>query len=95
MTPCPKFLNCVKDCEDYVLDTANKVHIANLVQLQTRTDLILDKARQRNATGEEDLSESWIAEAEATLAGVHRILAAAAAAPGANNTTIRRQAIEV
>jgi hypothetical protein len=77
VTPCPKFLNCVKDCEDYVLDTANKGHINNLVQLQTRTELILDQARQQKAKGEEDLSENWIAETEATLSGVQRILDAA------------------
>jgi hypothetical protein len=77
VTPCPKFLNCVKDCEDYMLDTANKGHINNLVQLQTRTELILDQARQQRAKGEEDLSENWIAETEATLSGVQRILDAA------------------
>ncbi len=81
VTPCPKFLNCVKDCEDYVLDTANKNHISNLVQLQTRTELILDRARQQKAKGEEDLSENWIAEAEATLNGVQRILEAASVEP--------------
>jgi integrase len=77
VTPCPKFLNCVKDCEDYVLDTSNKAHITNLVQLRTRTELILDQARQQKARGEQDHSDSWIAEAEATLNGVERILHAA------------------
>jgi hypothetical protein len=81
VTPCPKFLNCVKDCEDYVLDTANKIHISNLVQLQSRTELILDQARQQQAKGEEDLSENWIAEVEATLTGVQHILDAASGVP--------------
>jgi hypothetical protein len=76
--PCPKLLNCVKDCEDYVLDTANKTHINNLVQLQIRTQLTLGQAVQQQAKHEEDLSENWIAEAEATLTGVQRILDAAA-----------------
>lgn len=78
VAPCPKLLNCVKDCEDYVLDTANKTHITNLVQLQIRTQLTLDQAVQQQAKHEEDLSENWIAEAEATLTGVQRILDAAA-----------------
>jgi hypothetical protein len=81
VTPCPKFLNCVKECQDYVLDTANKGHINNLVQLHTRTELILDQARQQKSRGEEDLSENWIAEAEATLSGVKRILFAASTQP--------------
>lgn len=81
VTPCPKFLNCVKDCEDYVLDTANAGHINNLVQLQVRTQLTLDQALQQRAKGELDVSENWIAEAQATLTGVQRILAAASAQP--------------
>lgn len=81
VTPCPKFLNCVKDCGDYVLDTANKIHISNLVQLRSRTELILDQAQQQQAKGKNDLSKNWIAEAEATLSGVHRILQAAAIEP--------------
>jgi hypothetical protein len=84
VTPCPKFLNCVKDCEDYVLDTSNKIHITNLVQLQARTELILDQARQQRAKGEDDLSENWIAEAEATLTGVRHILTAAEMDPATN-----------
>ena len=83
VTPCPKFLNCVKDCADYVLDTANSDHVNNLVQLQVRTQLTLDQALQQRAKGEADLSENWIAEAEATLTGVQRILAAASIQPKA------------
>jgi integrase len=81
VTPCPKFLNCVKDCEDYILDTANKKHINNMVQLKIRTELALDQAFQQRAKGEGDLSENWIAEAEATLNGVQRILDAASLDP--------------
>jgi integrase len=86
VTPCPKFLNCVKDCGDYVLDTANSTHITNLVQLQVRTKLTLDQARQQQGKGEEDLSENWIAEAEATLNGVQGILEVASTQP---STTIQ------
>src|SRR5271157_2018469 len=81
VTPCPKFLNCAKDCEDYVLDTANAGHINNLVQLQVRTQLALDQALQQHAKGTLDVSENWIAEAQATLSGVRRILEAASAQP--------------
>lgn len=77
VAPCPKFLNCVKNCEDYLLDTNNKAHMGNLVQLQVRTQLTLDQALQQHAKEEHDLSENWIAEAESTLNGVRRILEAA------------------
>jgi hypothetical protein len=40
---------------------------------------MLDQALQQQAKGEEDLSENWIAEAQATLNGVQRILEAASA----------------
>ena len=32
VSPCPKLLNCVKDCDDYLFDTANAAHRQNLVQ---------------------------------------------------------------
>jgi hypothetical protein len=51
------------------------------VQLKIRTELALDQALQQRAKGEKDLSENWIAEAEATLNGVQRILEAASAEP--------------
>jgi hypothetical protein len=82
VAPCPKFLNCVKDCEDYLLDTGNGEHIQNLVQLELRTKLTLDQTRQQHATRSNDLSENWISEAEATLNGVQRILEAAAVQTG-------------
>jgi hypothetical protein len=72
--PCPKFLNCVKHCEDYVLDTSNKDHISNLVQLEVRTKQTLDQAIEQCAKGEDDLSENWVEEAKETLDGVREIL---------------------
>ncbi|HVC46881.1 MAG TPA: hypothetical protein VND90_06510, partial [Terracidiphilus sp.] len=74
VSPCPKMLNCVKDCDDYLFDTANGVHRQNLVQLQQRTKLTLENAEAQRSRGEADLSEHWIADAKATLAGVDRIL---------------------
>ena len=77
VSPCPKMLNCVKDCDDYLFDTANTVHRQNLVQLRTRTQQVLKQAEAQKSRGVIDFSESWIADAKATLAGVERILAAA------------------
>jgi hypothetical protein len=57
-----------------------------LVQLQVRTKLTLDHAVQQQQKGEEDLSENWVAEAEAALNGVQQILEAASAEP---STTIQ------
>ena len=86
VSPCPKMLNCVKDRDDYVLDTANAVHRQNLVQLQQRTKLTLEKAEAQQSRGEADLSEHWIADAKATLAGVDRILSAV---PNREETLVR------
>ena len=74
VAPCPKMLNCVKDCDDYLFDTANQTHHHNLVQLRLRTELALNQALRQKGRGERDLSENWIAEARATLAGVQRVL---------------------
>jgi hypothetical protein len=74
VAPCPKMLNCVKDCDDYLFDTANQTHRHNLVQLRLRTELTLNQALAHKDRGERDLSENWVAEARATLAGVQRVL---------------------
>ena len=75
VSPCPKLLNCVKDCDDYLFDTMNQAHRQNLVQLRERTKLTLEQAAAQKARGGVDLSENWIADAKATLAGVEEILA--------------------
>lgn len=74
VSPCPKMLNCVKDCDDYLFDTANATHRQNLVQLRERTKLSLEQVEAQKSCGEADLSENWIADAKATLSGVDRIL---------------------
>jgi hypothetical protein len=86
VSPCPKMLNCVKDCDDYLFDTANGVHRQNLVQLQQRTKLTLENAEAQRSRGEADLSEHWIADAKATLAGVDRILSTT---PNRGETLVR------
>ena len=82
VSPCPKFLNCVNDCEDYVLDTSNQNHINGLVLLQVRTKETLDQALQQRAAGGDEHTENWIAAGEATLRGVDRILQSANASNG-------------
>jgi hypothetical protein len=74
VSPCPKMLNCVKDCDDYLFDTANDVHRQNLIQLRARTQQTLQHAEAQKSRGGVDLSENWIADAKATLAGVDRVL---------------------
>lgn len=74
VSPCPKMLNCVKDCDDYLFDTGNDMHRQNLIQLRTRTQQTLQHAEAQKSRGGVDLSENWIADAKATLAGVERIL---------------------
>jgi hypothetical protein len=76
VSPCPKLLNCVKDCDDYLFDTSNESHRQNLVQLRERTKLTLEQAEAQKVRRGIDLSENWIADAKATLAGVERILCA-------------------
>lgn len=76
VSPCPKMLNCVKDCDDYLFDTANTTHRQSLVQLRERTKLSLEQVEAQKSRGEADLSENWIADAKATLSGVDRILSA-------------------
>jgi len=89
VSPCPKLLNCVKDCDDYLFDTANAAHRQNLVQLQERTKLTLEQAEAEKARCGVDLSENWIADAKATLAGVERILSAR---PGGGASIVRPHA---
>jgi hypothetical protein len=76
VSPCPKMLNCVKDCDDYLFDTTNHVHHQNLIQLRARTLQALEQAETQKSRSGVDLSENWIADARTTLAGVDRILAA-------------------
>ncbi len=89
VAPCPKRLNCVKDCDDYLFDTANAAHRQNLVQLRERTKLTLEQAEAQKTRGGVDLSENWIADAKATLAGVDRILSAQ---PGGGAPVVRPHA---
>lgn len=51
------------------------------MQFQQRTEQTLDQAVKQHAKGQADLSENWIAKAQATLDGVQRILNAAEQAP--------------
>lgn len=76
ISPCPKALNCVKGCADYLHDTSNVEWRTNLVQLGNRTARALADARRQQELGDGDLAESWVADLEATEDGVRSILAA-------------------
>lgn len=86
VSPCPKALNCLKDCNDFVHDTANADQRLQLVQLGNRTALALDQARRQRDRGEDDLSESWVADLEETQRGVAKVLSAT---PAADTTFVR------
>jgi hypothetical protein len=77
VSPCPKALNCVKFCRDFLHDTAAADQRQQLIQLEARVDLVLDQAQRQYALGADDLAESWVTEAEETRPGIHAILAAA------------------
>ncbi|MBD0321314.1 MAG: hypothetical protein ICV87_13325, partial [Gemmatimonadetes bacterium] len=76
VTPCPKALNCVKGCGDFLHDASNTEWRTNLVQLGNRTARALADARRQQEAGDGDMAESWVADLEATEAGVRGILAA-------------------
>jgi hypothetical protein len=71
--PCPKMLNCVKDCDDYLLDTATQMRPQSRAT-QAEDGAHFEPSFGTKGRGERDLSENWIAEARATLAGVQRVL---------------------
>jgi hypothetical protein len=77
ISPCPKALNCVKFCRDFLHDTTDAGQRQQLIQLEARVGLVLDQAQRQQAVGEDDLAESWVAEAEETRAGIRAILATA------------------
>jgi hypothetical protein len=82
VAPCPKALNCVKHCRDYLHDTGDGSQHGALIQLEERVTLALDQAERQQARGEADLSLNWMTELRETRAGVRSILAAGAANTG-------------
>lgn len=81
VTPCPRALNCLKDCPDYLHDPNDAGQRAQLVQLQRRTSAVLTKMQPEVATGH--IAPSWVDEHRRTLANVERILATPASPDGA------------
>ena len=81
VAPCPKALNCVKQCRDFLHDTGDSGQRRALIQLEERVTLALDQAEQQQAAGEADLSINWVADLRETSAGVRAILDAGATAP--------------
>ena len=74
VAPCPKALNCVKNCRDYVHDTGDSSQRRALIQLEERVTLALDQAERQHALGEADLSINWVAELRETRDGVRAVL---------------------
>ncbi len=82
VAPCPKALNCVKHCRDYLHDTSDSNQRRALIQLEERVTLALDQAEHQRALGEADLSVNWVADLRETREGVREIIQAGEAASG-------------
>lgn len=76
-TPCPKALNCLKDCKDYLFDPADGTKRQQLVQLQRRTTEVLERMAPEIEAGR--IASGWIEEHRATLRGIDAVLAIPAA----------------
>jgi hypothetical protein len=74
VAPCPKALNCVKQCRDFVHDTGDSRQRRALIQLEQRVTLALDQAERQQATGQADLSINWVADLRETRDGVRAVL---------------------
>ncbi len=81
VTPCPRALNCLKECPDYLHDPNDAGQRTQLVQLQRRTSAALESMQPEVAAGR--IAPSWVDEHERTLRNVERILATPAAPDGA------------
>jgi hypothetical protein len=82
VAPCPKALNCVKYCRDYLHDTGDSSQRRALIQLEERVTLALDQSERQQALGEADLSINWVTELRETRDGVRAILDIRGAAAG-------------
>lgn len=72
-TPCPKALNCLKDCKDYLFDPTDGAKKQHLVQLQRRTTEVLERMAPEIEAGR--IASGWIEEHRATLRGIDAVLA--------------------
>jgi hypothetical protein len=69
LTPCAFHLNCLRGCPDYLVDPADEVQRATLVQLKRRTGEALAAARQAGT-----VADAWVRAHEETLVGIDNAL---------------------
>lgn len=82
ISPCPKALNCVRNCKDYLHDTGDPAQRRELILLQRRTDEAVEQVERQRALGQNDLSPDWLRDLKETQDGVNRILEVAAKSDG-------------
>lgn len=75
--PCPKAMNCVRGCGSFLFDTHDQTQRQRLKDLARRNHRALQDAREALASGNGILADEWVAELEATNAGIETILAVA------------------
>ena len=75
--PCPKAMNCVRGCGSFLFDTEDQEQRQRLKDLARRNQRALQDAREALASGNGILAVEWVAELEATNAGIETILATA------------------
>lgn len=75
--PCPKAMNCVRGCGSFLFDTEDQEQRQRLKDLARRNQRALQDARDALASGDGILADEWVAELEATNAGIETILAVA------------------
>jgi hypothetical protein len=72
-TPCPRALNCLKNCPDYLHDANDAGQRQQLVQLRRRSQEVMVALKPELDAGR--IAPSWIEEHQTTVANIDRILA--------------------
>lgn len=72
-TPCPRALNCLKNCPDYLHDANDAGQRHQLVQLRRRSQEVMVALKPELDAGR--IAPSWIEEHQTTVANIDRILA--------------------
>lgn len=80
-TPCPRSLNCLKDCPDYLHDANDAGQRQQLVQLKRRSQEVMAALQPELEAGR--IAPSWVDEHQTTVANIDRILAMPAEDDGA------------
>lgn len=80
-TPCPRALNCLKSCPDYLHDANDQQQRTQLVQLKRRSEAVLEKLRPEIDAGR--VAPSWVEEHTTTITSIDRVLTVPAPLDGA------------